>query len=54
MNQEAAKAMAAGRKAGIPVEREAALRWITANPAWILGIDARTGTLENGSADRLR
>ena len=28
--------------------REAALRWITANPAWILGIDARTGTLEPG------
>jgi imidazolonepropionase-like amidohydrolase len=48
LNQEAAKAMAAGRKAGIPVEREAALRWITANPAWILGIDARTGTLEPG------
>ena len=48
LNQEAAKAMAAGRRAGVPVEREAALRWITANPAWILGIDARTGTLEPG------
>ena len=48
LNQEAAKAMAAGKRAGVPVEREAALRWITANPAWILGIDARTGTLEPG------
>jgi len=48
LNQEAAKAMAAGRRAGIPVEREAALRWITANPAWILGVDARVGTLEPG------
>ncbi len=48
MNQEAAKAMAAGRRAGLSVEREAALRWITANPAWILGIDARVGTLEPG------
>ncbi len=48
LNQEAAKAMSAGRRAGIAVEREAALRWITANPAWILGIDARTGTLEPG------
>ncbi len=48
LNQEAAKALAAGRRAGVPVEREAALRWITANPAWILGIDARTGTLEPG------
>ncbi len=48
LNQEAAKAMAAGRRAGVPVEREAALRWITANPAWILGIDSRVGTLEPG------
>ncbi len=48
LNQEAAKAMAAGVRAGIPVTREDALRWITANPAWILGIDARTGTLEPG------
>jgi imidazolonepropionase-like amidohydrolase len=48
LNQEAAKAMAAGRRAGIAVSREAALRWITANPAWILGVDARVGTLEPG------
>ena len=48
LNQEAAKAMAAGNRAGVPVAREAALRWITANPAWILGIDARVGTLEPG------
>jgi len=50
LNQEAAKALAAGKRAGVPVEREAALRWITANPAWILGIDARVGTLEPGKA----
>lgn len=48
LNQEAAKAMAAGKRAGLAVERENALRWITANPAWILGIDARVGTLEPG------
>ena len=24
------------------------LRWVTANPAWVLGIDAVTGTLEVG------
>ena len=30
------------------MSREAALRWITANPAWILGVDARVGTLEPG------
>jgi imidazolonepropionase-like amidohydrolase len=48
LNQEAAKALAAGLRAGIPVDRERALRWITANPAWILGIDGRVGTLEPG------
>ncbi len=48
LNQDAAKAMAAGRAAGIAVDEEAALRWITANPAWVLGIDSVTGTLEVG------
>ena len=50
LNQEAAKAMYAGVRAGIPVSREQAIRWITANPAWALGIDDRTGTLEPGKA----
>lgn len=48
LNQDAAKAMYAGQQAGIPVSREQALRWITANPAWALGIDSLTGTLEPG------
>jgi imidazolonepropionase-like amidohydrolase len=48
MNQDAAKAMYAGNRAGIPVSRDQALRWITANPAWVLGIDQQTGTLEAG------
>jgi len=52
LNEEAAKAMFAGREAGIPITREEAVRWITANPAWALGIDSLTGTLEPGkSAD---
>jgi imidazolonepropionase-like amidohydrolase len=50
LNQEAAKAMYAGRNAGIAVTREQAIRWITANPAWALGIDSTTGTLEPGKA----
>jgi imidazolonepropionase-like amidohydrolase len=50
LNQEAAKAMYAGRNAGIAVTREQAIRWITANPAWALGIDRTTGTLEAGKA----
>ena len=48
LNQEAAKAMAAGRAAGIPITEDQALRWVTANPAWVLGIDDVTGTLEAG------
>ncbi|MDQ3031826.1 MAG: amidohydrolase family protein [Myxococcota bacterium] len=48
LNQEAAKAMTAGRRAGIEISEDQALRWITANAAWTLGIDDRTGTLEPG------
>ena len=48
MNQDAAKAMYAGNRAGIPVSRDQAIRWVTANPAWVLGIDQLTGTLEAG------
>jgi len=50
LNQEAAKAMFSGIHAGIPITREQAIRWITANPAWALGIDSVTGTLEPGKA----
>jgi imidazolonepropionase-like amidohydrolase len=48
LNQEAAKAMAAGRRAGIQVSENDALRWLTANAAWTLGIEDRVGTLEPG------
>jgi imidazolonepropionase-like amidohydrolase len=48
LNQEAAKAMYAGIHAGIPITRDQALRWITANPAWLLGLDSIVGTLEPG------
>jgi imidazolonepropionase-like amidohydrolase len=48
LNQEAGKAMASGRKAGIPIAEEDALRWVTMNPAWALGIDHRVGSLEPG------
>ncbi len=46
--QEAAKAMTAGREHGIEVTEDQALRWLTANPAWTLGLDDRLGTLEVG------
>ncbi|MCB9684346.1 MAG: amidohydrolase [Alphaproteobacteria bacterium] len=48
LNQEASKAMASGRRVGIAITEDEALRWITAEPAWILGIDDQTGTLEAG------
>jgi imidazolonepropionase-like amidohydrolase len=48
LNQEASKAMASGNRAGIPITEEDAIRWVTENPAWTLGIDHRVGTLEPG------
>jgi imidazolonepropionase-like amidohydrolase len=48
LNQEAAKAIEAGREAGVTITENDALRWFTANPAWALGIDQWVGTLEPG------
>ncbi len=48
LNQEAAKAMYYGQRAGIAITRDQALRWITLNPAWVLGLDSVVGTLEPG------
>jgi imidazolonepropionase-like amidohydrolase len=48
LNQEAGKAMASGRRAGIKLTEEDVIRWITLHPAWALGIDASTGSLETG------
>ena len=48
LNQEAAKAMAAGRRAGLAIRDEDAIAWITANPAKAMGIANQTGTLEAG------
>ncbi len=48
LNQEAAKAQTAGKKVGIKISDNDALRWITANPAWALGIEEQVGTLEKG------
>lgn len=48
LNQEAAKALAAGRARGIPLTDEDAIKWITVNPAWALDLDSRIGTLEVG------
>ena len=48
LNQEAAKAMAAGNQAGLRITPEDAIKWLTVNPAWALGLDDKIGTLEAG------
>jgi len=48
LNQEAAKALWSGRHSGVAVDPERAITWITSNPAWVLGVDHRVGTLARG------
>ena len=48
LNQEAAKAIAAGAAAGVPISEDEAIKWITINPAWQLGLDDRIGSLVPG------
>jgi imidazolonepropionase-like amidohydrolase len=48
LNQEAAKALAAGNKAGFNISEARAMTWITQNPAKAAGILDQTGTLEAG------
>lgn len=45
---EASKAMAAGRRAGLDITAEHAIRWVTSNPAKALGLEDRIGTLAAG------
>ncbi|WP_066796796.1 amidohydrolase [Sphingomonas soli] len=48
LNQEVAKARAAGLKGGFAISEEAAWKWLAINPAKALGIDDRTGSLKPG------
>src|SRR5438094_574359 len=48
LNQEVAKALADGRRAGITVPDEVAWEWLSRNPAKALGILDKTGTLTAG------
>jgi imidazolonepropionase-like amidohydrolase len=48
LNQEAAKAMRAGREAGFAIQPADAVKWLSINPAKALGIDKVTGSLETG------
>lgn len=48
LNIEAAKAAAAGRRAGLAIPPEHAIRWITSNPAKAIGLADRIGTIAPG------
>ena len=48
LNQEAAAALAAGRRIGMNISEERAISWITLNPARSLGIADQTWSLETG------
>jgi imidazolonepropionase-like amidohydrolase len=48
LNQEAGKAMADGRRAGVQITRAEAWTWLSRNPARALHIAEETGTLEAG------
>lgn len=48
LNQEVAKAMYAGRAAGIMITEDQAIRWLTINPAWALDLDKKIGSIEVG------
>lgn len=48
LNQDAAKSMAAGRDIGVTVTEDEAIKWLSINPAWALGLDDKIGSLEPG------
>jgi imidazolonepropionase-like amidohydrolase len=48
LNQDAAKGVSEGQTIGITVSEDEAIKWITINPAWALGLDDRIGSLVAG------
>jgi imidazolonepropionase-like amidohydrolase len=48
LNQEVAKALAAGRALGFDISEEEAVKWMTINPAWALDLDSKIGSIEPG------
>lgn len=48
LNQEAAKALAAGRRMGMTIRDEDAWRWLAINPAKAIGVADLTGSLKPG------
>ncbi|HEX6533744.1 MAG TPA: amidohydrolase [Gemmatimonadaceae bacterium] len=48
LNQEVAKALAAGRAAGLDISEDEAVKWMTINPAWALDLQDQIGSIEPG------
>jgi imidazolonepropionase-like amidohydrolase len=48
LNQEAAKAVAEGKRLGIDISEDEAIKWITINAAWALDLDSQIGSIERG------
>ncbi len=48
LNQEAAAALSAGRRAGLQISEAEAISWITSNAARAIGVGDQTGSLEPG------
>lgn len=48
LNQELAKAMAAGNRMGLDITRAQALKWVTSNAAVSLGLSEQIGSIEEG------
>ncbi|WP_196598001.1 amidohydrolase [Kangiella spongicola] len=48
LNKEAAKAMTSGNRLGMDIKPEHAIKWITINAAKAIGVEEKTGSLEEG------
>jgi len=48
LNHDAAKAMAAGERIGIRTSEDEAIKWLTINPAWAIGLEDKIGSIEVG------
>ena len=48
LNQEIAKALGDGRRAGLDISEAEAWAWVSSNPAQALGISDQTGSLQPG------
>ncbi len=48
LNQEIAKALAAGQAMGIDLDKADAIRWLTLNAAKVIGLDDKIGSVEAG------